>query len=243
MKLLLLVCFIGCSSLTEADQPQSRLDLSLQQRLGKPQLVAAASVRLTDFLGFIATSFKVPLLVEATSPVPDLKILAGTYSARQLLDIGVRQLHGYKWTDDGGVAHIYQTELVKSAGNLLSVRIHRFSFPHDVAEFLIPFRSCISSTINRYDCMMGGVFQGIQPLDLKREPLPYLELFKDVSAREILLRALEANGHFYVLIAFESTEPKLASKFPYRNWFSASLVPAEPSPMWVQTPTGKQWQK
>lgn len=71
---------------------------------------------------------------------------------------------------------------------------------------------------------------------LQHESLPYLEAFKDVTAREILLGALHANGYFYVLIAYESTRPKLTSEFPLANWFGRSLIPDEPEPMWVQTP-------
>ena len=224
------------SSLASAQQnPPPRLQMSLQQRLETPQRVAAASVRLTDFTNFVATSFKVPLLVETPSPVPDLKIRAGTYTPRQLLDSAVRQLQGFEWRDEGGVAHLYNAHLLKARGNVLNVRIHRFYFPHDVAEFLYLFRPCISSTIQGYGCG-GGAFSGLQPPDLKREPLPYLMAFRDVSAREILLTALKANGRFYVLVAFESTDPKFTSQFPYRNWFSQSLVATDPAPMWVQTP-------
>lgn len=228
------VLMLLVSSLASAQQSvPSTLEMSLQQRLNTSQRIASASVRLTDFASFVATSFKVPLLVETTSPVPDLKTPAGIYSARQLLDSAVRQLHGFEWKDEGGVAHLYDAQLLKARGNLLNVRIHRFYFPHDVAEFMYLFRPCISATIQGYGCE-GGVFSGFLPADLKREPLPYLTAFKDVSAREILLAALKANGRFYVLIAFESTDPKLTSQFPYVNWFSQSLVSAEPPPMWVQ---------
>jgi hypothetical protein len=222
------------SSLTGAQAAPSRLEMPLRERLDAPQRIAAASVRLTNFAGFIATSFKVPLLVETTSPVPDLKIPAGTYSPRQLLDSAVRQLHGFAWRDEDGVAHLYNRQLVKSPGNILNVRIHRFSFPGNVAEFLYDFRPCISGTIQGYGC--AGGMAGILPADLERESLPKFTTFKDVSARAILLAALKENGRFYVLIAFESPQPKLTSDYPYLNWFSQSLVPTEPAPMWVQTP-------
>jgi hypothetical protein len=84
--------------------------------------------------------------------------------------------------------------------------------------------------------MGGGAFEGLRPIDLQKESLPNFEAFKDVRGRAILLRVLQANGHFYVLIAYESTHPKLTGDFPYGNWFTRSLVPSEPSPMWVQTP-------
>ena len=197
--------------------------------------MASADVRLTDFVGFIASSFKVPLLVETTAPVPDLTIPAGTYSARQLLNIGVQQLHGYGWKDEAGVAHLYQKELLVSAGNVLNVQIHRFWFPNNAADFDFYFRPCISSTIQGYD-RMGGAYSGFKPSRLEKEPLPNLEAFKDVPARAILLRALQANGHFYVLIAYESTHPKLMGDFVFLNWFTRSMVPPEPDAMWVQTP-------
>jgi hypothetical protein len=236
MQIAAVLVFLASSFAPSQQNVSPRLEMSLQQRLDTPQRIASASVRLTDFAGFVATSFKVPLLVETPSPAPDLKIPSGTYSARQLLDSAVRQLRGFEWRDEGGVAHFYDIQLVKAPGNLLNVRIHRFYFPHDVAEFLYLFRPCISSTIQGYGCG-GGAFSGLLPPDLKREPLPYLMAFKDVSAREILLAALKANRRFYVLIAFESTAPKLTSQFPYLNWFSQSLFSAEPAPMWVQTPS------
>src|SRR5512147_1157588 len=86
--------------------------LPLQQRLDRPQHIASTSLRLTDFVSFIATSFKVPMLVEMPVPVPDLKFREGTYSARELLDIAVKQLNGFKWEDYFGVAHLYNRQLV-----------------------------------------------------------------------------------------------------------------------------------
>ena len=88
-----------------------------------------------------------------------------------------------------------------------------------------------------YGCV-GGVYSGVLPADLALEQLPYLETFEDVQARTILIRALQANGRFYVVVAFESENPALASQFPYLNWFSRSLVPADTVPMSVQTPSG-----
>jgi hypothetical protein len=179
------------------------------------------------------------VLVETVAPVPDLTIPAGTYSARQLLDKGVQQLRGYEWKDEGGVAHLYQRALRASRGNLLNVQIRRFSFPANVADFDFYFRPCISGTIQGYDCTGGGAYTGFKPSGLEKEPLPSLEAFKDVQARAILLRALQANGHFYVLIAYESAHPRLRSNFPFGNWFTRTLVPAEPLPMWIQRPEHK----
>jgi hypothetical protein len=213
----------------------SRLDLPLEQRLDLPQGVASATLTLTDFASFIATSFKVPLLVETPAPVPDLQIHAGTYSARQLLDAALDQLPRFQWRDEEGVAHIYQTGLVKSPGNLLNVRIPEFSFPHDVGEFMYYFRPCISSVVQGYGCR-GGVYTGFQLPKLQQGALPPGQNFHDVLARDILLAALKTNGRFYVLIAFERIEPNLKSQFPLRNWFAESLEMAEPSPISVQTP-------
>lgn len=204
----------------------SRIDLPVQERLDVPETVASSFVRLTDFAGFIATSFKVPLLVEVAYPLPDLTIPAGKFSARQLLDQAVRQLHSYGWQDDRGVAHLYEKDVIASRRNLLNVRIHRFWFPDNVAEFDYYFRPCIYGTTQGYDCI-GGAFSGIKPPDLKKEQLPKLEAFKDVPARSILLRALQANGHFYVVIVFEKKRD-LMGLFPLRSWNMRSLVPDEP---------------
>jgi len=144
-------------------------------------------------------------------------------------------LRGFEWKSEGGVAHLYQTELVRSRGNLLNVQIHSFYFPKNVANLISSLRACMHSTTKGYGCM-GGVVTGVSPPGLDKEPLPYLEAFEDVTARTILLRALQANGHFYVLVAYESIRPKVASDFPFLNWFTQSLVPPEPAPMWVQTP-------
>jgi hypothetical protein len=212
---------------------QARLSLPLTQRLDTPLRIAGARLTLADLTGFLATSFKVPLLVETTNANPELRIPAGSFTARKLLDIAVRQLRGYSWKEEGGVAHLFQQELVGSKGNLLNVKIHRFWFQNNVAEFLYILRSCIHSTTQRYGCD-GGVISDLPLPELLREPLPYLEPFKDVPARTILMRALQANGHFYVLIAFESTHPKLKSESPFMQWFGYSLVPNQPQPMWIQ---------
>jgi hypothetical protein len=192
-------------------------------------------VKLRDFTGYLGNLFKVPLLVETTSADPDLTIPAGTYSARGLLDEAVRQLPDYEWKDERGVAHLFERQLVSSPGNFLNVKIHLFFVPRNVADFLLFFRQCIYSTIQGYGCE-GGAITGLMPRNLDKEPLPYAERFEDVVGRKILLRALEANGRFYVLVAFETAHPKLTSEYPFQNWFTQSLVPAEPNPMWIQQP-------
>jgi hypothetical protein len=147
----------------------------------------------------------------------------------------MHQLSEFEWKDEGGVAHIYDKRLVRSSGNLLNVRIHQFEFPHDVGEFMYYFRPCISATLQGYDCQVGA-YTGFQLPQLKQGRLPFGQNFDGVLARDILLAALKVNGRFYVLIAFEGTEPKLNSQFPFQNWFAESLEVAEPSPLWVQTP-------
>ena|ERR1700721_121959 len=77
---LLIVLAAGTLS-AQSTTAVSRLDLSLEPRLDLPQRVASASLRLTDIVSFIATSFKVPLLVETPAQVPNLQIPAGTYTA------------------------------------------------------------------------------------------------------------------------------------------------------------------
>jgi hypothetical protein len=214
------------------------LDLPLEQRLDLPRRVASASLRLTDFVSFIATNFKVPLLVETPAPVPDLETPDGTYTARQLLDLAMGQLRGFEWKNEAGVAHIYEKRLVRSSGNLLNVRIPRFAFPHDVGKFMYLFRPCISSVIQGYGCE-GGAYSGFQLPQLKRGGLPYGQTFTNELARGILLTALKVNGRFYVLIAYDGIEPKLRSQFPFENWFGESLEVAEPSPLWVQKPKAR----
>jgi len=145
------------------------------------------------------------------------------------------QLPGFEWKNEAGVAHIYEKRLIRSSGNLLNVRIPRFAFPHDVGEFMYVFRPCISSVIQGYGCK-GGLYSGFQYPQLKQGGLTYGETFTNEVARDILLAALKKNGRFYVLIAFEGTNPKLRSQFPFANWFAESLEVAEPSPLWVQTP-------
>jgi hypothetical protein len=231
----LFIVFVASPLSTQMAQAVSRLDLPLEQRLDLPQRVGSASLRLTDFVCFVATTFKVPLLVETPAPVPDLKTPDGTYSARQLLDIAMAQLPGFAWRDEAGVAHIYEKRLVNSSGNLLNVRIRWFAFPRDVGEFMYLFKPCISSVIQGYGCR-GGAYTGFQLPKLKQGGLPYGQTFKDEVARNILLTALKVNGRFYVLIAFEGAQPKLRSQYPYINWFAESLEVSDPHPLWVQTP-------
>lgn len=233
MRVALLVCLLASGSFAHGGTT-SRLGLTFLKRLDTPQRVASASLTLTDFAGFIATSFKVPLLVETPSPVPDLTIPEGIYTAQQLLDLETSQLHGFAWREDAGVAHLYQAELLTWHGNVLNVRIHRYFFPHNVAEFLHDFPSCVFWTIRADGCQPA--LAGIVIAGLQHEALPYLHAFRDATAREILLKALQSNGRFYVFIAYESAHPNLKSEFPFENWFAASLVPNEPAPMWVQIP-------
>lgn len=213
--------------------PVSRLDLRLEQRLDLPQKVAPASIELKDFVGFIGTSFKVPLLVETSTPDAEVRINSGMYSARQLLDAVVAQLINFEWRDEAGVAHMYEKALAASPGNLLNVRIPHFAFPRDVGEFMFRFRPCISSVIQGYGCV-GGVYIGLQLPKLKQGRLPEGQIFDNVVARDILLAALKTNGRFSVLIAFPSNDPNLKSDYPFANWFAESLEQNDPSPIWIQ---------
>ena len=236
MRIVALLIVLATSMVSaQTSTPVSRLDLPLEERLNVPQRVASVPRRLTDFVSFIATSYKVPLLVETPAPGPNLKTPDGTYTARQLLDIAMRQLPRFEWKNEAGVAHIYEKRLLRSSGNLLNVRIPRFAFPHDVGEFMYLFRPCIGSVIQGYGCEVG-VYSGFQLPQLKQGGLTYGQTFTNELARDILLTALKMNGRFYVLIAFEGTEPKLRSEFPFQNWFAESLEVAEPSPLWVQIP-------
>jgi hypothetical protein len=97
------------------------------------------------------------------------------------------------------------------------------------------FPPCINATLRGYDCR-GGAYTGFELPQLKQGQLPFGRSFDGVLARDIVLAALKANGRFYVLIAFEGSEPKINSHFPFQNWFAESLEAAEPSPLWVQTP-------
>ena len=219
---------------SHGSNPVSRLDMPLEQRLRVPQRVASASLRFKEFVGFLGTSFKVPLLVETSVPEADVRIEAGTYDARQLLDAVTIQLPGVEWRDEGGVAHIYEKQLVSSPGNLLNVRIPHFAFQGDVGEFMYLFRPCISSVIHGYGCK-GGVYTGFQLPKLKQGGLPKGQSFSNEAARNILLAAVQANRRFYLLIAFPSREPTLDSEYPFRNWFAESLEQDEPSPIWIQS--------
>ena len=155
-----------------------------------------------------ATSFKVPLLVETSLPDANVRIKEGTYSARQLLDDVAAQVIGVAWKDEEGVAHIYEKQLVSSPGNLLNVRIPHFAFHGEVGEFMYLFRPCISSVIHGYGCQ-GGVYSGFQLPKLKQGQLPEGQSFENAVARNILLAALQANGRFYVVIAFPNGQPRL----------------------------------
>jgi hypothetical protein len=232
---LIIVAFsVSCARAPAA--PVARIDLPLEQRFDLPLKVATTSFKLTDLAGFIGTSYKVPILVETPTPIPDLKISEGSYTARQLLDVAVRQLAGFEWRDASGVAHLYEKTLVHAPGNLLNVRIRRFAFQHDVGEFMYFFRPCISFVIQGYDCMSGGAYSGFQLPKLQKGQLPYLQEFSNSVARDILLTALRENGRFYVLVAFERTEPDLKSQFPFLNWFAYSAELSEPQPMWINRP-------
>jgi hypothetical protein len=231
----LLIAIVVSPSRVLAPAPVSPLNLPLEQRLDLPHCVASASLRLTDFVSFVATTFKVPLLAETATAVPDVKTPAGVYSARQLLELAVRQLPGFEWKDEGGVAHIYDTRLLASSGNLLNVRVPRFTFPRSVGEFTYYFRPVISCAIQENGCR-GMIFTGFEVPKLEHGGLPTGQTFTNEVARKILLTALQANGRFYVLIAFEKAHPMLRSQYPFRNWFAESLEVAEPLPMWVERP-------
>jgi hypothetical protein len=135
MRVLAILITVVASACSQRNRKTiSRIDLPLDQRMEIPQQATSASLSLAEFAQFIATSFKVPLLVEMPAPVPNLRIAEGTYSARALLDIAINQLRGFRWEDESGVAHIYEQHLARSSGNLLNVRVQQFAFPATVGQ-------------------------------------------------------------------------------------------------------------
>lgn len=189
------------------------------------------SLRLTDFVGFIATSYKVPMLVEFAYSQPDVLIAGGSYTAGQLLDQAVSQLRGYRWAPENGVAHLYQSQLVKSKGNLLNVKLKKFYLPGNVTEFIEILRSCVANSARGYGCAAASPSTGCVACGLEKEPLPYRERFDEVSARAVLLRALQTNGRFFVFIRFDTIHPKSNRDTQHAKWFVKSLVPDNAAPM------------
>lgn len=228
----LLLLFSGSALPQSTKSAAALLELAPEQRLDIPQRVTAASLKLTDFVSFVSTTYKVPILAEITSN-SIVRIPTGTFTARELLNNTVAQLGGFTWTDKDGIAHFYDKHLVTARGNILNTTIPHFAFPHTVGEFMYLLRPCIDSVIQGYGCK-GGAYTGFQTPQLEKGTLPYGRGFSHAKAREILLSALEASGRFYVLIAFESTEPRVDSKFPFENWFARSLETDAPSPIWIQ---------
>ncbi len=235
VTLIFVVCAIPSCRQTAGEQPPPivRLDLPLEQRLDIPVKHASATLRLTDFVSFVATSYKVPVLAEVVAPIPDVKVSEGTDSARQLLETVIGRLPGYLWKDEGGIAHIFQTSLLTSRGNILNLQVDRFYFPASVPDFNASFRSCLWGLAQHHGCV-GGAISDLIPTELHKEPLPYAEAVREVAGRAILIRALQANGHFYSLIGYRSDKPQLDDDFAISNWFIRSLVPDEPLPIWIQ---------
>lgn len=177
-----------------------------------------------------------PVLAEIVAPNPDISIPGGTYTARQLLDITVRAIPSYRWQNQDGVAHIYQRRVVDARGNLLNLRIHRFMTPQNVRDFNMIFRACLKSTVQGFGCM-GAVITEITPAFFEKEKLG-IEIFKDRTAREVLLWALQDNGFCYVVLGYPNSRPKLPgdAEFTFVNWHLRSLRTQEPDPIWIQSP-------
>jgi hypothetical protein len=237
---ILLIClalvYAGCSKRTDEGQPtpQARLALPLKQRLDVPLNHTAANFRLTDFVSFIATSYKVPLLAEVVAPVPDVQIPAGSHTARKLLDYVVSRLPGYAWDDDQGIANIFEVDVRKAAGNILNLPVHYFMVPPNVWEFNAEFRLCLWNIAKQQGCS-GGVIDEVGQPELRKEALG-VGSFHDAPAGTILRTVLRENGRFHVLMAYSSRRPKLGDSFVFENWYTQSLVPDEPLPIWIQIP-------
>lgn len=236
MRRALLLGFILLQGLCWAQDSQSRPNLSLDRRLDIPVVVVPVRGKLTDLVSFVATTYKVPVLAEIVAPNPDISIPGGTYTARQLVDITVRAIPSYRWQNQDGVAHICQRRVVDARGNLLNLRIHRFMTPQNVRDFNMIFRACLKSTVQGFGCM-GAVITEITPAFFEKEKLG-IEIFKDRTAREVLLWALQDNGFCYVVLGYPNSRPKLPgdAEFTFVNWHLRSLRTQEPDPIWIQSP-------
>ena len=175
--------------------------------------------RLDEILVVVSKEFKLPMIIELAQPMPDdVRVGAGTFTARDLLDKVCEKNSVCRWDLKGQVVLVYDDSVRKAARNFLNWRLEEFKMPGNVADLDLRLRGQLNS-IKSGVKGKGGLVQGIRSDELSKLTLS-TRILRNTTAREILWNALQESRRFTTIIVFPSRNPTKNDELDlaFRDW-------------------------
>lgn len=197
------------------------------------------SGNMPEMLRFIAQRYHLPLVAELCQPLPNhFSIPEERDTARELLFKMTAQAPAYQFdTLRGDGVHFYCTEVLHAGANFLNLTFQQFTMPSNVSELKLFLPAKLNGLRNGLDGS-GLVTSGFGVPELQKQRLSPEEL-KNVSGRDILMRAAEETRGFYTIVVFPSSSlpSDVFANYAFQHWFWGPLgtVPEE-EPIYVQPP-------
>ena len=195
------------------------------------------SGNLPELLRFVAQHYRVPVVAELALPLPEhLRIRPGTNSATEVLQELLKSAPDYQFEVIGrNVVHFYRSDITEAPQDFLNLRFRQFTMPPNVSDLKVFLRAKVYA-LRKGLQGIGVVTSGFGEPELAGDTLPHLEM-KDVSGREILLRAAEESPTFYTVLVFLDKHANTEASMNYasQHWFWGSARPMKDNkPMYIQ---------
>lgn len=192
------------------------------------------SADLANTLARVAWLSHLPMVAELAQPLPKIEIVHGTYIVKELLQEIARQAPEYQWESEGKVIHFYNRKLKDAKFNFLSMTFPEFTMPRNVSELKLTFPQRENGLLQGFS---GGgmLITGFGDANLEKDTLEPAML-KNVTGRDILLRAANERPTFLSIVVFPNAEPtkEQMEKDMNRNWFWQALKDQKAGPLYIQ---------
>lgn len=173
---------------------------------------------LRGLLGGVAEAYRLPLVAVLAGPSKRMKLPAGTFPPRQVLDLLVEKYPDYSWQVRDSVVYFYHRVAKEDPKNMLNWRIPRFTISDTVADIEMRLRANLNK-IWKGVKGEGGVMVGIPSSGFEKHVLSKIVLH-DVTGEEILLKVASIDRRFFSILAYP-TPPPIGDDDIYRaflNW-------------------------
>lgn len=176
---------------------------------------------LANALAQVARVSHNALVAEIALPMPKVSVPDRTDDLVKTLNRIVKQSPGYEWKMEDQIIHFYNKRLYAARYNALNLRFADFTLPPTVSDLKLWLPTQVSGLAAGYKGT-GGAISGFSDALLGKQTLPPIAL-KNVSGRDVLLRAGRESPAFYAIVVFPQAVPT-KKQAPAQVWFWGSVT-------------------
>jgi hypothetical protein len=125
----------------------------------------ALKARLPDILGRLGSGYHVPLVAVLAEPTPEVRLSAGSLSARRVLNELVASAPEYRWELRNSVVYIYRNDIEKDSNFFLHWKIKSFTISDTVADVELRLRAHLNKMRKGVEGA-GGLMVGLRSSQL-----------------------------------------------------------------------------